>query len=56
MKRILNGPLLHFLLLGAGLFIAYSLVSRPGDGGAPGKIVVTAGQMEHLATTFAKTW
>lgn len=56
MKRILKEPLMHFLLLGAGLFVAYSLISRPGSGGAPGKIVVTAGQVEHLAAAFAKTW
>ena len=56
MKRILREPLLHFLLLGAGLFIAYSLMSKPGSSSAPGKIVVTAGQVEHLAAGFAKTW
>jgi hypothetical protein len=56
MKRILKEPLLHFLLLGAALFVTYSLMSRPGSGSAPGKIVVTVGQVEHLATGFAKTW
>ena len=56
MKRILKEPLLHFLLLGAALFIAYGLIAKPGSGGAPGKINVTAGQIEHLAAGFAKTW
>jgi len=56
MKRILKEPLLHFLLLGAALFIAYSLIAKPGSGGAPGKINVTVGQIEHLAAGFAKTW
>jgi len=56
MKRILKEPLLHFLLLGAALFIAYGLVSKPGSSGAPGKIVVTVGHVEHLAAGFAKTW
>ena len=55
MKRILKEPLLHVLLLGAGLFIAYGLWSKPGSS-APGQIVVTAGQIEHLAAGFAKTW
>jgi len=54
-KRLLREPLLHFLLLGALLFLAYNLMSRPGSS-APGKIVVTEGQIEHLATGFAKTW
>ncbi len=56
MKRILKEPLFHFLLMGAGLFITYDLVSKPGNSSAPGKIVVTVGQVEHLAAGFAKTW
>jgi hypothetical protein len=56
MKRILGEPLLHFLLLGAGVFLAYGLLSKPGNGSAPGKIVVTVGQVEHLAAGFARTW
>jgi hypothetical protein len=55
MKRILKEPLLHFLLLGAALFAAYSFVSQPSSS-EPGKIVVTVGQVEHLAAGFAKTW
>lgn len=56
MKRILKEPLVHFLLLGAGLFIAYGMMSKSGLSGAPGKIIVTVGQVEHLAAGFAKTW
>jgi parvulin-like peptidyl-prolyl cis-trans isomerase-like protein len=55
MKRILREPLLHFLLLGAGLFIAYSLISRHSST-EPGKIVVTRGTIEHLEAGFARTW
>jgi hypothetical protein len=54
-KRILKEPLLHFVLLGAAIFIAYGLVSPPGSG-APGTVVVTAGRVEHLAAGFEKTW
>ena len=56
MKHLLKEPLLHFLVLGAGLFLFYSLVSDSGSGGAPGKIVVTAGQVQHLAAGFVGTW
>jgi hypothetical protein len=56
MKRILREPLVHFLLLGAGLFIAYSLVAQPGNDGAPRKIVITQGQIDNLLTGFAKAW
>ncbi len=55
MKRLLKEPLLHFLLLGAAIFIIYNLVSKSGSA-EPGKIVVTVGQIEHLADGFAKTW
>jgi hypothetical protein len=54
MKAILKEPLLHFLLLGAGLFVAYGLVSKAGNSAAPEKIVVTAGQIEHLSATYAR--
>ena len=56
MKRILREPLLHFLLLGAGLFIAYDMMQKPGARSDSGAIVVTMGQVENLAATFAKTW
>jgi len=55
MKRILAEPLLHFLLLGAGLFLAYSLMSSNRRGDERGGIVVTRGQIEHLAASFFKT-
>lgn len=56
MKRFLKEPLLHFLLLGAGLFLAFGLMPKGPGSSEPGKIVVTQGQIEHLATGFAKTW
>jgi len=56
MKRLLKEPLLHFLLLGAGLFLAYSLRQREVGGREAGEIVVTLGEVEQLATSFAKTW
>jgi hypothetical protein len=54
-KRILKEPLLHFLLLGAGLFLAYSLMPK-NSGSEPGKIIVTQGQIEHLVDGFTKAW
>jgi hypothetical protein len=55
MTRLLREPLLHFLLLGAGLFVAYDLMSTPGSDG-PAKIVVTQGQIEHLVSSFTNAW
>ena len=53
--RLLREPLLHFLLIGMALFAAYGMLQQPGDG-EPGEIVVTQGQIEHLAAAFARTW
>jgi len=55
MKRMLKEPLLHFLLLGAGLFVAYGITQTPGNAG-PNEIVITQGQIEHLVTGFTRTW
>jgi hypothetical protein len=52
LKKLLREPLLHFLLLGAAIFAAYSLVSKP-DVSEPGKIVITQGQLASMAASFA---
>jgi hypothetical protein len=54
-KKILREPLLRFLLLGAAIFAAYSLVSKRSSD-EPGKIVVTQGQVAAMAEGFARTW
>jgi PPIC-type PPIASE domain len=55
MKRMMHEPLLHFLLLGAALFVAFGFLR---DDGVPHQkqIVVSAGKIEHLAALFARTW
>jgi hypothetical protein len=55
MKRLLKEPLLHFLLLGASLFVAYSMISRPGGSAEPGKIVITRGQLASVNEGFLRT-
>jgi len=55
MKKLLREPLLHFLLLGAGLFGAYAVLNR-NQPAAQNEILVSAGQIETLAATFAKIW
>src|SRR6185369_12271892 len=50
---LLREPLVHFLVLGAGLFLAAGLMSN-GDGAEPGRIVVTTGQIEHLAGGYER--
>ena len=53
MKKLMREPLAHFLLLGAIIFVAYSLLSK--SSGEPGKIVITQGQLASMAETFALT-
>ena len=55
MRRLLREPLVHFLIVGAAMVAASSFVS---DRGLPrdDEIVINAGQIEHLAARFARTW
>lgn len=54
MKRIFKEPLLHFLLLGVAIFVVYGVVSKH-SAGAPGKIVITQGQLESMLDGFTQT-
>jgi len=55
MKRLLREPLLHFLLIGAALFVLYGLLNR-GQSGAPREIVISEARVEALAGNFATVW
>jgi hypothetical protein len=55
MKRLVREPLAHFVLLGAALFAVSHIVNKRA-GNVPGTVVVTHGQIEHLAAGFARTW
>lgn len=55
LKTIMREPLVHFLLIGAGLFLIYSLATGPAM--APqNRIVVTPGQIEQMEARFTRTW
>jgi len=57
MKKIFREPLLHFLLIGVGLFFVYRLVNHSDTAGdSDQRIVITAGRIEQLTTAFEKTW
>ncbi|NEV64327.1 peptidyl-prolyl cis-trans isomerase [Thiorhodococcus minor] len=55
MRRLLAEPLLHFLILGAALFLIFDLRQGPDQPSAR-RIVVGTGQVEQLAAQFARTW
>jgi hypothetical protein len=54
-SRLWREPLLHFLLIGALLFVAYDLTGESVDE-APKQIQVNRGQVQQLASAFERTW
>lgn len=55
MKQILKEPLLHFLLIGAALFVVFGLTSKPAAT-AENEILISEGLVDHLTTMFSRTW
>ena len=54
-RRLLREPLLHFLLLGVLLFLAYGWLNRAGFA-AKDEIVVSRSQVDGLVMQFEKVW
>ena len=54
MNNWLREPLLHFLLLGATLFLAFEW--RSGLTVSTDAIIVTPGKVQQLTALFEKTW
>ena len=55
LNKVIKEPLLHFLLLGCGLFLLYNMING-GTVDKPNTIVVTAGKVEQLSANFSRTW
>ena len=53
--KVLREPLLHFLVLGAGLFVLYGVVGKLADERSD-RIVVTEAKIGNLAEVFERTW
>jgi hypothetical protein len=54
-KKTMREPLVHFLLIGAGLFLLFHFTNGPA-GDQPDRIVVTPGQVEQMEARFSRTW
>jgi hypothetical protein len=52
---LLREPLVQFIALGAALFALYGVLDRD-RADAPGAIVVSRGQIEHLTMGFGRVW
>ena len=55
MKKLLKDPLLHFLLIGAALFLIFEIIRGPG-GDQDSRIAITQGDLESLKANFSRTW
>ena len=55
LRKLWREPLIHFLVIGTGFFLASGLM-QDQDANAPNRIVVDAGQVEQLTAQFTRTW
>jgi hypothetical protein len=55
MRKLWREPLVHFLVIGAGLFLAFDLTQDKRTDG-PNRILVDASQVEQLVAQFKRTW
>ena len=55
MRKLLKDPLLHFLLIGALLFLVFELIKSP-TGIQENRIFITTGDIQSLQANFARTW
>jgi hypothetical protein len=62
MKKFFREPLVHFLLIGAGLFLLFGWRGGPASlpagqsGPQPTRIVVPQGDIDEVTATFTRTW
>jgi parvulin-like peptidyl-prolyl isomerase len=55
-RSFVREPLVHFLILGAALFLLDAWLRPPADAAAGGEIVVSEARIRNLAQTFRRTW
>ena len=55
MQKLLREPLVHFLLIGAVLFLSFGLTQQR-SGNASDRIIVSASEVEQLTAQFSRTW
>src|SRR6476646_504092 len=55
MKKLIREPFVHFIFLGAAIFVAYHFLSARVDN-QPGKILITQGDVTSMMIGFSRTW
>ncbi len=56
MKKWYKEPLLHFLIIGALIFVVFSVVNKDEITVSDNKIVITAAEIERLSANWSKKW
>jgi hypothetical protein len=56
MKTLHKEPLLHFLIIGALIFVLFSIVSKEEDINSGNKILVSTADIERLSAAWSKKW
>jgi hypothetical protein len=54
--RLLREPLLHFMFIGAAIYLLYGVFAEPVPEGDDKTIVVSAGELEWMRTNWQKRW
>lgn len=54
-RSLLGAPLLHFMLIGAALYVGFGLADRL-DAQSPKEIYLSAGQINELAQKWSRSW
>ena len=54
--RLLREPLVHFLFIGAAIYLAFGLLAEPVEDVQDDTLVVDAGEIEWMATSWYKRW
>lgn len=55
-KQLAREPLVHFLLIGAGIYALYGVLGEDSDAGDDRSIVVTAADIDALAGQWERMW
>ena len=56
MKKWHKEPLLHFLIIGAMIFVLFSIVNKEETIVSGKKVIVSAGDIERLSSNWSKKW
>ena len=56
MKKLYKEPLLHFLIIGALIFVLFSIVNKEESIESENKIVVSIAEIERLSDNWSKKW